>query len=110
MKKLNLFSYFDWPLFAKGKRFVCTGCTEWKDYGTGELLGTKIDSVIVEDHTDYGEAVSNLYEKITFKVGKEINIPLNVEIQPKGVVATIYGEYRNMLSCKAEDITIVSKG
>ena len=111
MKKLILFILFDWLRFAKDKRFVCTGCSDWKDYDTGELLGTKVDSAIVSDHTDYGDPmVSNLYEKVTFKVAKKLDIPLNVEIQPKGVVATVYGDYRNQLSCTAEDISVISKG
>ncbi len=111
MKRLNDFNHFEWIKFAKDKRFVSTGCTDWKDYDTGELRGTKVDSAIVADHTDYGDpTISNLYEKITFKVPKMLDIPLNVEIKPVGVVANVYGEYRNMLSCTAEDITVISKG
>ena len=114
MKKLNQFTFFDWNSFAKGKKFVSIGCKEWKNYDTGEHLGTKIDAVIAVDQTSYGnqanEIVTNLYEKLTFKVPKDIAVPLNVEIQPKGVVATVYGDYRNLLSCMAEDIIVADKG
>lgn len=114
MKKLNYFSTFDWDAFSKGKEFLCVGCTEWKNFDTGEHLGTKVESVIVTDNTDYGsqdnELVTNLYEKITFKVPKDLSVPLNVEIQPKGVVATVYGDFRNQLSCTAEDIAFTAKG
>ena len=109
MKKLNKFTAFDWNAFAKGKRFVCTGCTEWNDFDTKEHLGTKVESVIAADSTDYGEEVTNLYEKLTFKVSNDISVPLNVEIQPKGVVANVYGDYRNQLSCTAEDIAFAAK-
>ena len=107
MKKLGLFLYFDWPAFEAGKRFVCTGCSEWKDHDTEAHLGTKVEVAIVADATDYGEytgLVTNLFEKLTFKVGKDITVPIGVEVQPKGVEATVYGDYRNNLSCVAEDI------
>lgn len=113
MKKLNMFTTFDWNAFAKGKRFVAVGCTEWKDFDTGKHLGTKIESVIAADNTDYGnqngEVITNLYEKVTFKLRKDIDIPVNVEISPKGVNAKVYGDYRNQLSCKAEDIVFAAK-
>ncbi len=108
MKKLNMFTTFDWNSFAKGKRFVSIGKSEWKNFDTGEHLGTKIEAVIAKDDTDYGnqngEVVTNLYEKLTFKVPQDIDVPLNVEIHPKNVVATVYGDYRNQLSCTAESI------
>lgn len=110
MKKLNMFTAFDWNAFAKGKRFICTGCSEWKNFDTQEHLGTKVESAIAADSTNYGEEITNLYEKLTFKVPKDISVPLNVEIQPKGVVATVYGEFRNQLSCTAEDVAFGDKG
>lgn len=113
MKKLSNFLVFNYPAFAKGKRFVSVGIQEWVDYSTGVHLGTKVEAVIIEDNTDYqtkpGEQVSNLFEKLVFKIGKDIDIPLNVEIQAKGVSASVYGEYRNQLSLQAEDIVVVTK-
>lgn len=110
MKKLGMFTTFDWNAFAKGKRFVCTGCSEWKDFDTQQHLGTRVEAVIAADTTDYGEEVTNLYEKVTFKIAKDTAVPLNAEIQPKGVTATVYGEFRNQLSCTVDDIAIISKG
>lgn len=111
MKKLSMFSVFLWDKFAEGKRFVCTGCTEWRDFDDKEkVLGTKIETAIIEDRTAYDDPdVTNLYEKITFKVGKEVKIPLNSEVKFKNVKATVFGEYRNQLSCTAEDVTVVSR-
>jgi len=110
MKKLNLFTKFLWEDFAKGKRFICIGCTPWRDFDHDEVLGTKVETAIIEDTTSYGDPeVTNLYEKISFKVGKDLKIPINTEVKPKGVVATVYGDYRNQLSCTAEDVIIVTK-
>lgn len=112
MKKLNMFTYFDFEAFAKGKRFMTIGQQAWKDYNSGEILGTKIETVIAQDKTDYGnqegEVVNNLYEKLTFKVPMGMNVPMNVEIHLKNVEATVYGEYRNQLSLVAEDVEVVS--
>ncbi len=113
MKKLNQFTLFDWNSFQKGKTFVCIGISPWKDFESGEIIGTKVESVIASDETNYnvkdGETVTNLYEKLVFKVNKDIDIPINAVIHPKGVQASVFGEYRNQLSCTAEDIVIVSK-
>lgn len=108
MKFLNQYLKFAWKPFADGKRFMCIGTREWIAHSTKEHLGTLVDSVIVQDRTDYGREGSNLYEKVTFKVAKDIEIPMNVEIVPKNVVAVVYGEYRNQLSCTAEEIEVVS--
>lgn len=114
MKKLDYFTYFKVEEFFKGKRFMCIGQREWKDYHTKEVLGTIVETVIVQDKTDYGvkdgsQEISNIYEKVTFKVPKVVTIPMNVEIFPKNSSATIYGEYRQFLSVVAEDIEIISK-
>lgn len=112
MKKLNMFSTFDWESFAKGKRFSSVSKQEWKDFSTEKHKGTKVEAVIIQDNTDYGTQtgeITNLYEKLTFKVPHDIDIPLNVEIRPKNVTAMIYGDYRNQLSALAEDIIVVTK-
>ena len=114
MKKLNMFLYFDFNSFSKGKQYMCTGTQVWKDHDTGTILGTKVEAAIVKDRTDYGtakdgEKVTNLFEKLVFKVPREIDSPLNVEIIPVNPVANVYGEYRNQLSITADDIQVVSK-
>lgn len=113
MKYLNQFLYFDWEGFSKDKRFMAIGKKDWQDFKTKEHLGIKVEAVIFKDNTKYdvgeGELMSNIYEKIIIKVPKDIDIPLNVEIQPVNVEATVYGEYRNQLSIVAEDIAVVKK-
>lgn len=114
MKKLNNFLYFDFEGFSKGKQYMSTGIQEWKDHETGALLGTKVEAAIVKDRTDYGPSkdgikVSNLFEKVVFKVPHEVDIPLNVEIIPINATANVYGDFRNQLSITAEDVQVVSK-
>jgi hypothetical protein len=113
MKKLNMFTYFDFDGFAKDKKFKSTGIQPLKDFDSGKVIGTKIEAVIAQDNTNYGnkegEVVSNIYEKVIFKVAKHIDIPMNVEIRPVNAKATVYGDHRNQLSITAENIEVISK-
>ena len=114
MKKLSKYLYFDFQGFAKGKRFMCTAVQPWSDYATGEIIGTKVEGVIVEDKTDYGESengekISNLFEKLMFKVPAKIDVPLQAEIIPVNPVAKVYGEFQNKLSITADDVQVVGK-
>ncbi len=111
MKKLNQFMSFDWAAFAKGKRFLCTGGGEWVDYATKEHRGTKIEVVIAVDNTEYrhveGEVVSNRFEKLAIKVSDDIGIPVDQYVMPTGVVAKVYGDYRNQLAVTASGVTVI---
>jgi len=114
MKGLNQFIKFDWDAFAEGKTFIVTSISEYVDFDTKAHLGTKVDCVIATDNTVYkfkdGEEFTNRFEKISFKVSKDINIPIETRVVPKNAVATIYGEYRNQLSVKCDDIVpVISK-
>lgn len=110
MKGLNQFLVFDWDSFAKDKQFMVTGLSEYQDFKSKAHLGTKVECVIVFDSTPYafkdGKEFTNRFEKITFKVSKDVDIPIDSRVMPKNVVATIYGEYRNQLSVKCDDIAI----
>lgn len=112
MKGLNQFLVFDWDAFAYGKQFVVTGLSDYQDFESKAHLGTKVECVIASDKTPYsfkdGKAFTNRFEKITFKISKDVNVPLETRVFPKNVVATIYGEFRNQLSVKCEDIDIVA--
>ena len=111
MKKLNQFMSFDWAAFAKDKRFLCTGGGEWVDYATKEHRGTKIEVVIAVDNTEYrhveGEVVSNRFEKLAIKVSDDIDIPVDQYVMPTGVVAKVYGDYRNQPSVTASGVTVI---
>jgi hypothetical protein len=111
MKKLIQFQSFEWGAFTKGKLFLVTGTSEWRDFNTKEHLGTIVEVVIYKDETQYaqkeGEHVTNRFEKLKFKIRKDVDVPINCFVQPVGVTATIYGDYRNQLSVKADDIKVI---
>ncbi len=112
MKGLNQFAGFDFERFCQGKRFLATASKEWVDYDTKQHLGTVVTVAITEDQTVYkpgkdGRAISNLFEKMDWKVERDINIPVGVQVVPVDGVATIYGEYRNQLSVKVADIKVI---
>ena len=114
MKKLTMFTYFDFEGFMKGKTLMCTGVTPWKDHETGSVLGTKVETAIFKDKTNYGPSkdgsqVTNLLEKITFKVSKQIDVPTGVEVVPVNPFAKVYGEYNDKLSVTADDVQVVTK-
>jgi hypothetical protein len=113
MKHLNQFQKFDWEAFAKDKRFIVVGISEWKDFDSKAVLGSKVDCVIIEDNTSYkqkdGEYATNLFEKLSFKVPTKVSIPMDSIVKPVGAVATIYGDHRNMLSIKCSDIQVLNK-
>lgn len=112
MKKLNQFVKFLFEDFSRGKVYRVTGVRPWLDFTTKELLGTKVEVIVAEDNTVYdtknGETVTNLYEKLSFKIKKDVNIPVNARVIPVNPVAVVYGEYRNQLSVTADDIKVVA--
>lgn len=112
MKKLSQFMRFDCEAFFREKVFQVTGASEWVDYTTKAHMGTKVDVAIIKDDTQYklkeGETVSNLYEKLTFKVRKDVNVPVGAHVVPVNAAATVYGDYRNQLSVTADDIRVIT--
>lgn len=110
-KKLNLFCSFDAEGFFQKKALLALGNTEWKDFESGKILGSKLECVIVKDDTDYsdtdGKITSNLYEKFYVKIPKNINVPMNAIIKLVHPKANVYGDFRNQLSVTAEDITVL---
>ena len=113
MKKLSQFLVFDWDAFAKDKRFLCVGGGEWVDFETKTHKGTRIEVVITTDHTPYklrdGEVVSNRLEKLAFKVAADVDIPIDQYVEPTGVTAKVYGDYRNLLFVEAGGIAVQPK-
>lgn len=114
MKYLSQFQRFDYEAFAKDKRLMVTGCSPWKDRDTGEVLGTKVDTVIFADHTEYkrqeGDTSTNQFEKLSFKVKKVgLDIPRESVVQPVNPVATIWGDYRNQLSVRCDDMQVAQR-
>jgi len=112
MKNLNSFSRFDLVAFLSGKELTVVGCSPWIDFATGTTLGTKVEVAITRDDTEYPPAKdgtpasTNLYEKLAIKVSKAVAVPIGSIIIIVNGIASIYGEYRNQLSIRAEDIKI----
>ena len=111
MKGLKEFLTFDWQNFSKDKQFLVVGTAEYTEFDTKRHLGTKIEAVIITDNTSYtykDKPFTNLYEKISFKVTKDIDVPLNSIIVPAGEIkATVFGDYNNQISVICSDIKIV---
>lgn len=105
MKSLNQFRKFNFNEFANGKTFAFVNASDWKDYNTQQLLGTKVKLVITADNTKYEkEGVTNAYEKFTVKVpGVEPSAFLKFESMKTAVKvncesAVVWGNYQNNLS------------
>lgn len=112
MKSLNAFLKFMLDQFLNGKELTVTSCGPWADFDTHEERGTKVEVAITKDMTDYppakdGRVVSNLFEKFTIKVPKAVSIPVGAVVTIVNGTATVYGDFRNQLSVRAEDVKIV---
>lgn len=115
LKNLMQFLLFDIASFLAGKRLVVTGIEKWVDYTTKQVLGSKAILAIVEDNTPYkpkadGSLATNLYEKLTVKIPGNVTVPVGTEVTIINPTATVYGEYRNQLSVKADDIIPAKTG
>lgn len=113
MKNLSQFQSFNAKAFFEGKELTLTGSREWKDFQSGEHLGTKLDAVITRDDTHYrkgknGEETSNLYERLIIKVPHDVSLPIGVRLQLHDVEAKIYGDYHNKLSITAKSVTVAN--
>ncbi len=115
MKKLNMFLQFDWDGFAKDKSFQVTDVKPLRDREHNEtVLGTVVELVILKDDTDYqtkpGEVVSNLYEKLRVKIPRSsVDVQVGDPVALINPVATVFGDYRNQLSVKADDILVLDE-
>ena len=112
MRGLSQFQTFDWKAFSKDKQFAVTQVSEYTDFETGKHLGTKVEVVIIVDKTPYqfrdGNEFTNRFEKLVFKCSKDLDIPLDAIVAPQNAIVTVYGEFRNQLSVKCDDVTVLS--
>ena len=111
LRGLRNYEFFDADAFFADKRLMTTNLIPWIHFETKELLGTKVEAVIIEDKTDYGDTdFTNLFEKVVFKTNqKNLSIPIKSEIKCTNIVGVLYGEYRNQLSLRCDDIEVVAK-
>ena len=112
LKFLNQFQKFDLDAFLKDKTIIVNGISQWKEFGSDKVAGTKIEVVIMKDGTKYVQKENaqqtNRFATFDIKVRKEIDVPINSQIiSLVNPTAAIYGDYRNQLSVKCEDIKIL---
>ena len=112
LKKLSSFLHFSFEQFTKDKSLMVSASKPWIDYETKEHRGTAVEVVIVKDETPYppskdGSVTSNIYEKFAVKVPKDVSIPVGSTVEIINGTGTVYGEYRNQLSVKADDIKVI---
>ena len=115
MEYLYAYLRFDVAAFLRDKVLQATACGELVEFETGKHLGTKVTVAIISDKTPYppgknGAVRSNLYEKFTVKVNKDISVPVGATVELINPVGTVFGEYRNQLSVRADDVRIVGGG
>lgn len=112
MKYLTQFLKFHWNDFAEAKQFRVTAIRPWKNYETKEQIGWIVDVAIVVDNTEYkfrdGEIGSNLYAALSFKTTAKPSVNLGDLVEPVNPVCTVYGDYKNQLSVKCDDVRVVS--
>lgn len=105
--------HFDIDRFLEHKAIQVTEVKPWEDFDhKGKVLGTVVEVVILEDETVYdckdGETVSNRYEKFKIKVPqRSISVVVGDFVAPVNPTATVYGEHRNQLSVKADNIIVI---
>lgn len=113
MYNLKPFQVFQTEKFLKDKELTVTNIKPWQDFDTKEILGVKVEVAITKDDTVYpsgrdGTVMTNLFEKLTFKVAKNnVDVKANDIVTPVHPVASIYGDYQNQLSITADDVVKV---
>lgn len=112
VKYLNQFQKFSADPFFSGKVLTVTGIREWLDHETKAKLGWIVDTVITVDNTPYkckdGVVASNLYEKLALKMAGKPSVSIGESVMPVNPVCTIYGEYRNQLSVRCDDVVVAA--
>ena len=109
MKKLSAYMHFDIDGFLNGKKLLVNSVGEWVDFDTKAHMGTKVEVVILEDHTKYpikdGERVTNRFEKFVVKARRDgLAVKPNDLVRLVNAEGKVYGEYRNQLSVTCDDI------
>lgn len=110
MNNLNQFTRFDAAAFLAGKKLQYVDQSNWVDHDSGALLGTRVDLVIIEDKTSYKAkadgtpARTNRFEKLTVKVPGAVSLPEDAMVELVNPTGTVWGEYRNQLSLKADEV------
>lgn len=113
LKKLSAFKQFDNQGFFEPKALMAMSEELWVDYDSRKKLGTKLNVVIWQDQSDYGDpAITNAGQTLAVKIaGREprTNITPHL-VRLINPVATVYGDYQNQLSVRADDVEDLEGG
>lgn len=110
---LYMYEEFNLENFLHGKELSVTGCHPWTDFETKKELGTTVEVAITKDGTEYpkkkaGDTRTNQYEKLGIKLPKlNYSVPVGAVVTILNGNATVFGDRRDKLSIKAEDIKVV---
>ena len=105
LSKLGHVKLFDNKGFFEPKTFMLMGEEPWKDFKSGKEIGVKLNLIIWSDQSDYGDpSVNNTGKPVVVKIANQtpdasVTPHLVRLINPQ---ATIYGDYQNQLSVKAD--------
>ena len=108
MKKLKLFAPFNAELFFSNIDLQFVKLEEV--YTDGIKSGVKYHLLIITDNNNYGDDSNlNMGEMIKVKVDNNkcnTNLTLGAIVELVSPRATIYGDYQNQLSVKADDVLV----
>lgn len=114
LKGLRSFVKFDAYAFLKGKQLLLMQESPWIDYDSGKEIGAKLKVIIWTDDTQYSkEGTSNEGSELDIKIlglkSEAIDRNSRGFIRLKNPIGTIYGEYQNELSLKADGFNVVKQ-
>lgn len=111
MKGLKQYMNFDLQAFLAEKNLTVVGSRNYEEHETKKHLGITVDCIITQDRTQYvfkDKPFTNLYEKISLKVTKDVTVAIGDIVEPVGdIKATVWGDYNNNLSVVCSDIKVL---
>ena len=114
LKGLRGFQKFDVRGFLNGKQLLLMGMEDLKDHQYGKVIGAKLKTVIWTDDTTYQkDGINNEGAELDVKV-KGLTAQV-VDRENRGFIklrnpnATIYGDFQNLLSVKADGFDYVDE-
>lgn len=98
-------------LISQKKDLRCVASQPWIDFDSKAKLGTKYTLIILQGATDYGNKdITNAGQTFDVKVPNEAKtFKLLAKVKLINPTATIYGDFQNQLSVKANDVKLIGQ-
>lgn len=114
LKGVREFLKFDANDFLNGKQLLLMKQEDWIDYDSGKVIGAKLKITIWIDDTKYhSEKTSNEGSELDVKIpglkAKEVNRNNRGFIKLINPTGTVYGDFQNQLSLKADGFDFVKE-